>query len=123
VRERQCLTVVSLRGRSGHGVIPSWLVPGTPDFQRLVRRVGSEEVTKRRQVYLDGFTDVKKNWWCGGCYYHCLLINLGERLGYPDGLVAGPGSGYERWLFFARFAGYVAVSNVVDFLKREGVDA
>jgi len=61
---RQCSTVVSLHGRSDHGGMPSWLVPGTLGFQRLVKRVGSEEVVKRRQVYLDGFTDVKKNWWC-----------------------------------------------------------
>lgn len=117
MQERRCSTARVFLSGASHVGMPSWLVPGTFGFQRRVRRVGYREVMRERQAYLDGFVDARGNWWCGECYYHALLINLGEQLGYPAWSDVGLEAGYDQWLLFARQAGRVAVGDAVRFVR------
>lgn len=117
MEEKRCSTVVTLQGGSVHCGMPSWLVLGSWDFQRFASRVGYQEAMGRYRAYLDGFVDIQKNWWCGQCYQHCLLMNYGYWLGYPAVPLVGLEGGYGRWLSFARFAGSVAVENAVCCVK------
>lgn len=71
-----------------------------------------------RNAFLQGFTDVVGNHWCGHCFYQCQFINRGVDLGYPElppsYRIAGyPASGYEGWFALARFGGCVRVETAV----------
>lgn len=121
---QDCMTVVCLESCPQHPDVPPWYTnqqyPNSKYtwWQRYVRHSGFVAAVKARQAFIDGFTDVRGNHWCGQCYHQREMINLGEQLGYPDvhrlyALVeTRNAAGYEAWLRLARFGGCVLVENV-----------
>jgi hypothetical protein len=125
-----CSTIIALPGQSAHVPFPAWFTnkmynyhTGQTWWQFFVKAVGLQEAIRQRQAFLDGHRDVRGNYWCGGCYQHMLLINLGERLGFPDAhtLYALKETrqmiGYEAWLHLAREGGDVLVGMLVDGIR------
>lgn len=99
-----------------HVGIPSWLEPGTTDWNKQAARVGVKELVQRRRVYLNGFTDSRGNHWCGQCFWRCRLIDLGEQLGYPAPDSYHLAAGYDAWLHCAKEVGVVGIEDAVRYL-------
>ena len=102
-----CPTEVVLPGHPQHSGVPAWLSPDTWDYAELVKRVGREEAMTRRAIFWRGFPDVRRNRWCGQCFWQQCLIDCGEQLGYPA--MEGVEAGYEAWLQLARYGGSLRV--------------
>lgn len=118
-----CLTMVQYPTVAGHEhkhpPVPAWYTNKRYDreltwWQFFVRSSGFEQAMRQRASFLQGFSDCRGNWWCGSCYWHSLLIDLGECLHYPV-LVPYPqiDSGYAAWLHFDQQAGTFLVENAV----------
>lgn len=67
-----------------HLSVPSWLVPGTSDFKKLVVRCGSPDVLARQEAFIAGFTDATGLHWCGQCLFRERCMSEGSRFGFPD---------------------------------------
>ena len=120
---RACSTQRDLgRVAPKHPPVPPWLTNAMYDsrtketwWQFFVRVSGLDEAMRRRQAFLDGFTDTRGNWWCGQCSWRARLIEAGEALGYPDmhPLSAHPDTrertGYANWLDMAQRGSAVLV--------------
>lgn len=106
---RACLTQIFISAKHPrHHGMPSWLDPQNHKF------VGWEA----RKTFLQGFTDVMGNWWCGLCFFRCQVVNRGAILGYPElppsyQIKGYPSVGYEAWLALAQYGEHCLIETAV----------
>ena len=123
---KDCCTVVVHAPRAGHGRAPLWYTNQFYNsytketwWQFFVKHSGLDNAIAQREAFLTGFPGIRGTYWCGLCYWHKRLLDIGEEFGYPDlhSYYALPETRdtatYGAWLYLARFGGSTLVQGIL----------